>query len=108
MMVSGEVDLATAPELGRILSEAVTSHCREVLVDMARVEFMDAAGIGALVTAARGAVAAGSHIHLRAASPAVERVLRLVSLDEAIEAASVPAEMTPVESPDDQAAPPLQ
>ena len=90
VIVSGELDLATAPELDRILAKAIRSHCREVLVDMTRVEFIDAAGVGALVSGARGAVTAGAHFHLRAASPSVEKVLRLVGLDEAIETAFRP------------------
>ena len=70
--------------------EAITSNCREGAVDMTQVEFIDAAGVGTLLTGARGAAAAGAHLHLRAASPAVERVLRLVGFDEAIEAAGGP------------------
>lgn len=85
--VSGEVDLATAPELDRMLAQAISSECKEVLVDMAGVEFIDAAGIASLVTGARHAAGAGTHLRLLAPSPAAERVLRLVGLDGALETA---------------------
>ena len=40
--LGGEVDLATAPELGRVLRDAN----REIIVDLAELEFIDDAGVG--------------------------------------------------------------
>jgi anti-sigma B factor antagonist len=53
--VSGEVDLATAPQL----EECLLAHAdRDVTVDLARVSFLDSSGLHALVVAR-------NHLHQR-------------------------------------------
>jgi anti-sigma B factor antagonist len=86
--VTGEVDLATVPELRRRLDEAISGPRREVVVDMAGVEFIDASGVGALVGAARDAAEAGVRFRVHAPSPAVERILSLTHVDGALEVES--------------------
>ncbi|MEV4183753.1 STAS domain-containing protein [Streptosporangium canum] len=48
--VSGDLDLDAAPALRRKLTTALNSH-REVVLDLSEVEFMECAGLGALVHA---------------------------------------------------------
>src|SRR5438552_17384656 len=79
--VAGEVDLATVSELRSALSQVIVPRCREVMVDLAAVEFIDASGVGALVGAAAAAARAGVRFRLQAPSPPVERVLGLARLD---------------------------
>ncbi len=81
VFVVGEVDLATVPELREGLQRALSaSSGTHVVVDVTDVEFIDAAGIGALVDAAVDARAAGGELVLRRPSRAVRRVLELLSL----------------------------
>ena len=49
--VSGEVDLATAPELRERLSAALDSGVTRVVVDLRAVTFMDSIGLAAIVHA---------------------------------------------------------
>ena len=72
--VSGEVDLVTVPELRDTLRRVISPPSREVVVDLAEVEFIDASGVGALVGAAAEAARMGVRFRLQAPSPPVERV----------------------------------
>jgi anti-anti-sigma factor len=49
IVVRGEVDLATAPELDNAISRATESDAGTVVVDLQGVVFMDATGLGVLV-----------------------------------------------------------
>jgi anti-sigma B factor antagonist len=47
--VEGELDLASAPELKRELSEAVRSGSRRLIIDLSGVTFIDSTALGVLV-----------------------------------------------------------
>jgi len=49
LVVSGEIDLATAPELELALTRAEASDAPQLWIDIERVMFMDATGLGVLV-----------------------------------------------------------
>lgn len=79
--VSGEVDLLTAPLLGGVLGALVAQGQSDLVVDLAEVSFLDAAGLGAItgIVASLGAVGG----RLRVVSPLapVRRVFEITSLD---------------------------
>jgi anti-sigma B factor antagonist len=84
--VRGDVDLATSPTLRRIL--AAVQACRRheaghgrVVVDLSRVTFFDASGLGVLVEAARSAERDGQTLALRDPSPICRRVLEITRLE---------------------------
>ncbi len=52
LSVTGSVDLASAPALRESLLDALGASVRQVRVDLAGVDVIDAAGLGALWTAA--------------------------------------------------------
>jgi anti-anti-sigma factor len=83
--VAGEVDLSTVSELRQTLTEVIGPPRREVIVDLAAVDFIDAGGVGALVGAASEAARAGVKFRLQTPSPPVDRVLSLAKLDGSIE-----------------------
>jgi anti-sigma B factor antagonist len=85
LSVAGEVDLATSPELKRVLFEALDAGLRDLRLNMAAVELIDATGIGVLVSASNRAQSEGGRISVRAPSPAVRRVLVAVDLDGVIQ-----------------------
>ncbi len=79
--VTGEVDMATAPELAEAIA-AVNDSVRRVVVDLAEVTFLDSSGLNALVHAQRGL--AKQQIGFRVVSPAdrvVRRVLEITQLE---------------------------
>ncbi len=84
-VVSGEVDREAAPvlrwALDAALQVAVDRPVPELVVDLAAVDFLDAAGIGVLVGTADRARRTGGRVVLRAPSRAACRVLRVVGLD---------------------------
>ena len=51
--VNGEVDTATSPRLRQALDDALDAGPPVVIVDHGRVSFMDASGVGVLVSAAK-------------------------------------------------------
>jgi anti-anti-sigma factor len=79
VVVSGELDLATAPHL----SAAVAEHgdARLLVLDMTPTTFMDSTGVRALLQADRRAVDAGSRLVVVAGDGAVRRVLELCQLE---------------------------
>ena len=85
--ISGQVDRDAAAVLRWTLDAAlqvvVDRPAPELVVDLAGVDFLDAAGIGVLVGTANRARRAGGRVVLRAPSRAASRVLRVVGLDRA-------------------------
>jgi anti-sigma B factor antagonist len=88
VVVAGEIDLSSVPKLRDSLAYALASPRREVVVDLAGVEFIDASGVGVLVGAASEAARTGVKFRLRRPSPSVGRVLQLAHLDGTLEVES--------------------
>ena len=75
--VCGDVDLTTAPTLGKALTSFIDVGETEVDLDLSQVEFMDSQGIRELVAARR----AGLRMTITNASRAVRRTLEVAGLD---------------------------
>lgn len=86
--VGGELDLATGPVLHQHLEPynglpESDGHPQRIVYHLADLEFMDASGLAALLTAIDGH---GPHtITVRKPSPLVRRVLELVDMGSMIE-----------------------
>ena len=78
--LEGEVDLESSPEVRALLLEQVGAG-RPVLVDMARVTYIDSSGIASLVEALQLARKQGSEFGLVRVSDAALRVLELARLE---------------------------
>lgn len=81
--VSGEVDISTVAQLRECLFELADSG-ETLIVDLNRVAFIDSAGLGALVGAARRAAAHGGSLHAVCARPPTRRLLWLTGVDRRI------------------------
>ena len=79
--VSGEVDMATAPEMQRVLVDALDSGLADLVVDMSACAFIDCIGWGVLVGVADTALTLGGGVTLRRPSPWMCRVRHLLGLD---------------------------
>jgi anti-sigma B factor antagonist len=53
LVVSGEIDIATAPRLIGVLNNAVTDGGRSLVIDLTDVAFMDSTGLALLIDAQR-------------------------------------------------------
>ena len=89
--IAGEVDIATVALLRERLS-TMTVAGSHVVVDLDRVSFIDAAGLGALVGAASQAAAHGGTLRVVCARPRIQRLFRLTDLDRHLRLASTLAE----------------
>ena len=81
VVLDGEIDIATAPAIGRFLMAAISGRDVHLAVDMSGIAFIDAAGIGVLVAAANRAREAGGGLSLLAPSRQVRRLLGVLHLD---------------------------
>ncbi|HEX6476067.1 MAG TPA: STAS domain-containing protein [Acidimicrobiales bacterium] len=81
LTVRGEVDLASAPKLAAAMTELMDRGHTNVALDLGSVEFIDSSGLGVLVGSLRRLREDGGDLVLRAASPAVTRILELTGLD---------------------------
>lgn len=81
--VTGGVDIFTVGLLRECLFELADSG-RTLIVDLNRVTFIDSAGLGALIGAARRAAAHGSSLHAVCARPQTRKLLWLTGVDRRI------------------------
>ena len=90
VVLDGEIDIATAPAIRRLLMAAIRGGDVHLAVDMSGVTFIGAAGIGVLVAAANRAREAGGSLSLLAPSPQVQRLLDVLHLNGILPAAQRP------------------
>jgi anti-sigma B factor antagonist len=81
--VAGDVDISTVTQLRECLFELADSG-ETLIVDLNRVAFIDSAGLGTLVGAARRAAAHGGSLHAVCARPPTRRLLWLTGVDRRI------------------------
>jgi anti-sigma B factor antagonist len=82
--VSGELDLATAPELEALFEALEPTPPERVLVDLAAVTFLDSSGIRALVRANRRLTGLGVPLVVDAVSDAARQVLEISGVLDAL------------------------
>lgn len=78
--LSGDLDLATAPELRTALLEALTER-RNIIVDMTDLRFLDSTGLGVLVRIHKKAKAQGGVVAFCAVPGNVVKILEVTCLD---------------------------
>jgi anti-sigma B factor antagonist len=80
--VTGEVDLATAEEIGQAATTALDAGATALVIDLHQVTFLDSTGLAVLVAVNNHATAGGARLTIRGPSPRVRKVLRITGLDE--------------------------
>ena len=79
--LEGDLDLATVEPLGRLLREILESRPDTVVLDLARLSFLDSTGIHCLVNATRDAAGVGCKLVARHPTATVLRVLGICGVD---------------------------
>jgi len=79
--VTGQLDVATAPELRQVLKEAQYDDHQHLIVDLAGLEFLDSFGLGVLVGGLRRARMRGGRFVLAGPSARIREVLQITELD---------------------------
>ena len=80
VVVSGELDMSTAPELSRSLVTILDGHPRALTLDLAGVEFIDSTGLTLLVRTSNSLQEHDGALVLTSPTPPVRRVLEIVGL----------------------------
>ncbi len=80
LVLTGEVDCSTAPQLRRALDDAFAGQPREVVVDLEAVTFLDSAGLSTLAIAHRTAAGQGARLRVLVGTRAVARALQVTGL----------------------------
>ncbi len=82
--ITGELDLATAPQLRDAFVCLVNRGIHVVTVDMARLGFIDSTGLGVLVTALKRFRELGGDLTLRSPNRTAMNVLEITGLTKII------------------------
>ncbi len=80
----GDIDLATARELGDVLREEVAVGPDEVVVDLSSTTHLDSSGVAVLLNAQRRLTRAGSRFTVVAPAGPPRRVLELTGVAETL------------------------
>ena len=81
VVVSGDVDLHSAPELRERLASLVEGDALDVTVDLSDTTFVDSMGLGVLLAAKKQLATAGGELGLVVSSPEIRRVFEITMLD---------------------------
>ena len=94
--LAGEFDLSGGPRLERALEAAGAESGDELLIDFTELQFIDSAGLSAIVTAMAHRREAGRTLQACGIRGQVERILALVGIDERLEIVARPAQTEPL------------
>jgi anti-sigma B factor antagonist len=85
IVVSGEIDVATSPQLRRELAALVARGARDITLQFAEVSFVDSSGLGVLVgTYKRLREDESGSIRIVGAQPSVRKVFEITGLEAAL------------------------
>ena len=82
VVVEGEVDVATAPQLREALHQVIDQGATRLRIDLAEVGFIDSAGLGVLIGVLKRVREIGGEIELVHVQPAPRKVIEITGLDE--------------------------
>jgi anti-sigma B factor antagonist len=80
LKLTGELDMASAPELEAAIVRACASTAHAITLDLSALTFVDSSGLAAIASAGEQCSEAGYPLHLIPGPPAVHRVFELTGL----------------------------
>ncbi len=80
----GDLDMAAADQMKRILTDLVNGGSVKLLVDLGQVGYIDSSGMGALVATLKHARTAGGDLHLCALQDDVRAIFEMTRLIKAV------------------------
>lgn len=78
--VSGEIDVATAPQLRECLHRTVAAGNATVVLDLLDVSFLDSTALGVLVGALKRCREQGGDLHVVVADPRILKIFEITGL----------------------------
>lgn len=80
LVVEGQVDMHTSPELRGRLREALERKSSPIVVDLTKVGFIDSSGLATLIEALQAVGKFGGRLRLCGLAPAVRNLFKLSNL----------------------------
>jgi anti-sigma B factor antagonist len=93
IVIRGELDLATGPELEAELARLGDPPPEFLVLDLRELEFMDSTGLSILIKAHQRAVEEGRGLGLVRGPQQVQRLLELTGVTERLQMADTPEEL---------------
>ena len=90
LILAGELDIASAPALDRLLDEVVSDGHPRMIIDLAGLTFMDSIGLSSMLRARAGAKANDHHLTVRGGSRQVKRLFEVTGMLELFTGDDVP------------------
>jgi anti-anti-sigma factor len=84
VIIEGTLDVTTVPDVRAVLHAAADRGIGDLVVDLGRVDLIDATGLGVLVGTHRRAQRLGRRLVLRAVPPRIQRLLTMTRLHRVI------------------------
>lgn len=81
VVLSGELDLASAPHLEQVLDQLCRDGVLEIVLDLSRLDYLSAAGLGVFLGADDSLRAAGGRLILHRPGRLARRILTITGLD---------------------------
>ena len=79
--VAGEIDVYTAPQFKDAVNNIINSGEKHLVINMARVTYMDSSGFGTLLSAIKRLRPQGGTVNLVQCNSAIDRILRITRLN---------------------------
>ena len=79
--LTGELDLATAGDVDRVLEQVEATNAESIVLDLSGLTFMDSTGVRLVVNAHARSRADANRLTLRRGQAAVQRVMELSGVD---------------------------
>jgi anti-sigma B factor antagonist len=93
VVVRGELDLATSPELEEQLARVWDTGNEQTVIDLRELEFMDSTGLSIIVKAHQRLTGEGRQLSLVRGSQQVQRLLDLTGVSERLKLVDTPEEI---------------
>jgi anti-sigma B factor antagonist len=78
--VSGEIDVATAPQLRECLHRVIAQGETTVVLDLLEVTFLDSTALGVLVGALKRCRELGGELHIVVVDPRIMKIFEITGL----------------------------
>jgi anti-sigma B factor antagonist len=83
-LMEQRLDAVIAASFRETLVDRIDRGCRNLVLDLAQVGFMDSSGLGALVFVLKHLVHKGGRLHICGVTPGVMAVLKLTRMDRVL------------------------
>jgi anti-sigma B factor antagonist len=80
LVVVGDVDMDTAPQLVAAVAALDSSSGLDLVIDLSQVDFLDSSGLGALVGAQKSVAQSGGHLTVVCDKPQLLNLFRITRL----------------------------